>query len=155
LDGEAGDVECSGEEIEVGVDLAPAAYPCLSSAVSAAHQVAKLAFDLGTGGPIVGDPVGVLLLAAGVGETLLVATDTDRAPVAGVGAPGPQRTGRAGVGEAGDPVAVAVAADRHGDTGRAGDGVVVEVDSWVCSPVLAPLERVVLGLVQGIRATAR
>ena len=73
--GQAGEVVCGGEEVEVGVDLGRAAHPGSSSAVAASHQVAELAFDLGAGGPVVGDPVRVLLAGAGVGQALLVAAD--------------------------------------------------------------------------------
>src|SRR5215216_910651 len=126
--GEAGEVVCGGEEVEIGVDLASAADSRSSCAVLASHQVAELAFDFGAGGPVVGGPVRVVLLGAGLGETQFVATDADAAPSGGVGAVGSQRTVGAGVSEGGDAVAVAVAADRDGDTGRAGDGVGVEVD---------------------------
>ena len=125
---EAGKVVCAGEKAEVGVDLAPAAQACSSSAVFASHQVTELAFDLGAGRSVVLSPLGVLLLMAGVGETLLVATDSDGAAALGVGALLAQRAVSAGVGEVGDPVAVGVAADGDCDTGRARDCVAVEVD---------------------------
>lgn len=57
--GEAGEVVSGGEEVEVGVDLAFAADACSSPAVSASHEVPELAFDLGSGGAVVVDPVGV------------------------------------------------------------------------------------------------
>ena len=58
-DGEAGQVGGGGEEVEVGVDFGSAADTGSASAVAATHQVAELAFDLGSGGPVVGLPVGV------------------------------------------------------------------------------------------------
>jgi hypothetical protein len=128
-DGEAGDVGCGGEEVEVGVDLASAAESGSSSAVLASHQMAELALDFGAGGPVVVGPVESLLLTAGIGEALLVATNADGASISGVGALGSQRTVGAGVAEIGDPVALGVAADGDGDAGRAGDGVGVEVEA--------------------------
>ena len=77
--GQAGEVDRGGEEREVGVDLVGAADAGAASAVSAAHQVADLAFDLGAGGAVVGVPGGVGLAGAGVGEGLLVRADGDRA----------------------------------------------------------------------------
>src|SRR5215211_1437010 len=127
--GEAGEVLCRGEEAEVGVHFASASHAGPSSPVFASHQVAELAFDLGAGGPVIGDPVGVLLVTASVGQPLLVAANPDRAAAPGVGAVGSQGAGSAGVGERGGPGAFAMTADRDGDPGRAGDGVGVEVDS--------------------------
>ena len=57
--GEAGEVGGGGEEVEVGVDFGSAANPCSASAVAAAHEVAEFAFDLGSGGAVVGAPGGV------------------------------------------------------------------------------------------------
>ena len=53
------EVDCGGEEREVGTDLEPAPDPCPSPAVAAADQVGELAFDLGPGRPVVGEPGGV------------------------------------------------------------------------------------------------
>lgn len=56
--GHAGEVGGSGEQAEVGVDFDPAADLCVAAAVAAAHQVAEFAFDFGSGGSVVGLPVG-------------------------------------------------------------------------------------------------
>ena len=126
--GEAGQVDGGGEEVEVGVDFGSAADTGSASAVAATHQVAELAFDLGSGGPVVGLPVGIALAGAGLGERSFVPIDADRAPSGGVGALGAQRTVRAVLGEVGDAAAVGAAPDRHGDAVGAGDGVGVEIN---------------------------
>src|ERR1700738_1468314 len=126
--GEACEVVGCGEEVEVGVDLACAAYSGSSPAVFASHHVAELAFDFGSGGPVVVGPGGVLLVIAGIGESLFVAADADGASTSGVGALGSHRAIGAGAGEGGDPVAVGVAADGDGDPRWTGDGVGVEID---------------------------
>jgi len=70
--GEAGQVDPGGEQSEVGGALEPSADPGPSSAVPAAHQVADLAFDLGSGGGVVGLPAGVGLAGAGASQRFLV-----------------------------------------------------------------------------------
>lgn len=69
--GEAPEVLGGGQEVEVGVHFAPAADACSSPAVAAPHHVAELGLDLGAGGPVVGCPLRVLLLGAGIGQALL------------------------------------------------------------------------------------
>ena len=64
--GEAGEILCSGEEAEVGVDLASAAHASSSSAVPASHHVAELALDLGAGRSVVVSPIGVSVYFGGV-----------------------------------------------------------------------------------------
>jgi len=78
--GEAGQVDPGGEQSEVGGALEPSADPGPSSAVPAAHQVADLAFDLGSGGGVVGLPAGVGLAGAGASQRFLVGADADAAP---------------------------------------------------------------------------
>ncbi len=51
-DGEARQVGCGSEEVEVGVDLWSSADAGASSAVAAAHEVGELAFDLGPVGAV-------------------------------------------------------------------------------------------------------
>src|SRR6266699_4500361 len=63
--GQAGEVVRGGEEVEVGVDFGGAAYTGSASTVAVSHQVGELPFDLGAGGPVVGDPPRVLLPGAG------------------------------------------------------------------------------------------
>ena len=79
--GHPGDVDRAGEEPEVGVDPFGAADPGSSAAVFATHQVPELAFHLGAGRAVVGDPRGVGLPGAGVGQGLFVRADADRAPL--------------------------------------------------------------------------
>jgi hypothetical protein len=54
--GEAGEVDCGGQEGEVGGDASASAHAGAAAAVAAAHEVGDLAFDLGAGGPVVGTP---------------------------------------------------------------------------------------------------
>ena len=84
--GKTRQVVCSGKEVEVGVYFGSAPNAGSPSAVVVAHQVTDFAFDLGTGRPVVGSPCGILLKAAGVGETVLVTSDTDPASALGCGA---------------------------------------------------------------------
>lgn len=70
-------VVCSGEEVEVGVDFGLAPHPGSAPAVAATHQMTDFAFDFGTGRPVVGSPVGIVLLLSGISETMLVASNTD------------------------------------------------------------------------------
>jgi hypothetical protein len=67
-----------------------------------------LAFHLGPGPSVVADPVGVSLVAAGVGEALLVTADADAVAAGGTCAVGAQRAVGAGGGEGGGPVPVPV-----------------------------------------------
>src|ERR1019366_1889218 len=126
---EAGQVDRGGEEGEVGGDLDQPTDAGAAAAVAAAHQVADLAFDLGPGGPVAGLPRRVLLAGAGGGEAGLVRADGDRAAFSGGGALGCQRAGPACCAEPGCPgVPPGSGPDGHGDAGRAGDGLAVEVD---------------------------
>ena len=118
--GQPCEVDRGGEEAEVGVDAVGAADPGSSSAVFAAHQVPELAFDLGSGGPVVGDPGRVGLPGPGVGQCLLVRADADRAPGLGGGALRAQRAPGAGLPEVGDAATVAVAGRRIGAVTPAG-----------------------------------
>ena len=117
-----------GEEVEVSVDFGSAPDPGSPSAVAAAHQVTEFAFDLRPGGPVVGGPVGILLLTAGIGETLLVTADPDGAPVLGVGAVCSEHTPGAGVCEQSGPVTVTAPSNSHRHLVGARDGVSVEID---------------------------
>jgi hypothetical protein len=72
--------------------------------VAVAHEVTELAFDLGSGGPIVVAPGGVGLAGPGPGERSLVGADPDRAPTRGGGALRAQLAGGAGLGEVREPV---------------------------------------------------
>ena len=84
--GETRQVVGGGEEVEVGVDFGLASDSGSPAAVAASHQVGDLAFDFGSGGPVVGSPVGIVLLLSSSGETLLVTPDTDPATSLGGGA---------------------------------------------------------------------
>ena len=95
--------------------------------MAAAHEVTELAFDLGSGGPVVGAPGGVGLPGPGSGERGLVDADPDRAPARGGGALGAQLAGGARVSEAGEPASVTASADGDGDPGGAGHRVGVEI----------------------------
>src|SRR3990172_936710 len=103
-----------GEEVEVGVDFGFASDPGPAPSVFAAHEVPEFAFDLGSGGPVVGDPFGVGLLVAGVGEALLVAADPNAPTAFGVGAFGSERAVVAVVGEVGGPAALGAPAGGGG-----------------------------------------
>ena len=120
---------CGGKQVEVGVDLVASAHPGSSATVFAAHQMPQLSFHLRAGGPVVRDPVRVLLLLPGIGQALLVPTHGDRASVAGSGALRAQRAPGADVAEVGDAVAFGAAPDRRGLPGRACDDVTVQVDA--------------------------
>src|SRR6266704_2721065 len=99
-----------------------------ASAVAVSHQVGELSFDLGAGGPVVGDPLRMLLLGAGAREAVFVAADADGAPGVGFGAPRAQRAIGAGLAEGGGAVAATVAVDGRGAPVRTGDRVRAEVD---------------------------
>jgi len=73
--------------------------------MSAAHQVADLAFHLGPGGPVVGPPSWIGLGAAGPDELGFVAADPDDATGLGVRALGGQRAPVAGRAEGRGPTA--------------------------------------------------
>ena len=73
------------EEVEIGVDLGGAAHAGSAPTVATSHQVSEFALDLGAGGPVVGDPPRILLLATGVGEAAFVAADADGASAFGFG----------------------------------------------------------------------
>jgi len=100
--GEPGEVRGGGEQLEVGGDLGASAYAGAAAAVLSAHEVADLAFDLGTGLRVVGAPGRVGLPVAGGGELTLVLSEVDRAPRPAAGAPGRQRAARAENAEPGD-----------------------------------------------------
>ena len=100
-----------------------------SPAVAAAHQVSDLAFHLRAGGAVVGDPGGIGLGGAGIGQSALVGADRDRCgrrrePVHA------RASGQAGAGRAehGGAAAGGGRADRRRSPGRAGDGARVQVD---------------------------
>ena len=84
--GEAGEVVCGGEQVEVGGDLRRAAHSGAAAAVPAAHQVSDLAFHLGAGGSVVSLPVRVALAGPGPGELFFVGADIDGAASLGPGA---------------------------------------------------------------------
>src|SRR5947207_15459055 len=128
---EAGQVDCRGEEGEVGCDFRAAAHPGAAPAVAVSHQVGELAFDLGPGGPVVGLPVRVGAAGTCPAQLLLVLVDSDRPPGLGGGAPGGQGTGGAGRAEAGDAAAVLGRADRGGGAVRAGHLPFGQVDDEV------------------------
>src|SRR5450631_113158 len=126
--GQACEVDSGGEQGEVGGDLGLSSDAGAAPAVAAAHQVPDLAFHFGSGGPVVRDPVRVALTCPGRGELLFVEPDADAAPGGCFGALLAQRAVRARVAETGGAGAGAVAPDRRGVPGRAGDGVMLEVD---------------------------
>ena len=70
--GEAGRVDRSGEQGEVGGDLDLAADPGRPPAVSAAHQVADLALDPRPRRPVAGLPAWAGLARAGPGQLLFI-----------------------------------------------------------------------------------
>jgi hypothetical protein len=76
-DGESGEVDGGGEELEVGGDFDGAAHPGAASAVASAHEVADFAFDFRSGGPVVGFPYRVGLDGSGGGQSGFVASDRD------------------------------------------------------------------------------
>jgi hypothetical protein len=82
--------------------LVVAAYAGAAAAVFSAHQVADLAFDLGTGLCVIGAPGRVGLPGAGGGELPLVLAEMDRASRAAAGAPVRERAAGAEPAEAGD-----------------------------------------------------
>src|SRR5665811_1698172 len=65
---------------EKSADFGLAADSGPHAAVPAAHQVPEFAFDLWSGGPVLGLPGRILLGGAGPGQLGLVATNTDGAP---------------------------------------------------------------------------
>jgi hypothetical protein len=93
--------------------LGLAAHTRPAPAVLAEHEVAELALDLGPGSLVLLTPRRVQLGVAGFLETVLVSTDTDRAPVGGGGAAGPERAAGAGLAEVSHTMAAGlVAPDR-------------------------------------------
>lgn len=98
---EAGQVDCRGQESEIGGDLVGAPNSGPSPAVMARHQVPDLAFHLGPRGPVVGDPVRVTWSPAGIGQLLLVGPDVDGTSGGGAGALLAQRAAGAGLTESG------------------------------------------------------
>ena len=76
-DTETREVGCGGEKVEIGVDFGSAPDPGTAAAMSSAHEMTDFAFDFGSGRPVVGSPVGVVLEPSGVGEAMFVASDTD------------------------------------------------------------------------------
>jgi hypothetical protein len=117
-----------GEEVEIGVDFGSPSDAGSSAAVSSAHQVTEFPFDFGSGRPIIRDPVGVVLLTPSIDETVFVTPDTDTPTSLGIGAFRTQHTPGAGIGERGEPVAVAAPSDGDGHIVGAGHGVGVEID---------------------------
>ena len=129
---QAGQVVGGGEQVEVGGDFGPSSHSCSSPAVASSHQVSELAFDLGSGGPVVGDPLGVLRLGAGFGQDRLMAADVDSAAGVCGGAVGSQRAVGTGRFEVGRAVAGWAAAD--GDLLASGAGV--GLSTWIGPTVL-------------------
>ena len=66
--GEAGQVGGRGEQVEIGVYFRPTTYTSAPPAVTAAHEVAKFAFDLWAGGPVISSPSRVFLTVPGAGQ---------------------------------------------------------------------------------------
>lgn len=98
--------------------------------MSTPHQVSDLAFHLGSGGSVVGQPRGVGLRGAGPGELLLIDADRDGA-AAGAGGSGALRneaTAGAGGPKRGDTATVFDRPDRHAHLPGAGDGTRSQVD---------------------------
>jgi len=131
-DGKASEVVGSGEQVEVCGDLGSSSHSCSSPAVASSHQVSELAFDLGSGGPVVGDPLGVLRLGAGFGQDRLMAADVDSAAGVCGGAVGSQRAVGTGRFEVGRAVAGWAAADGDLLAGGAGVGL----STWIGPTVL-------------------
>jgi hypothetical protein len=95
--------------------------------VAAAQQMRQLAFHLGSGRPIVGQPDRVALAGAGYGQLGLSGVDGDH-PTPQAGRAGlPQRADAARSTEPGSAITAAGWADRHRDPGRAGHGAGLEV----------------------------
>ena len=63
--GEAGQVGGRGEQVEIGVYFRPTTYTGSPPAVTAAHEVAKFAFDLWAGGPVISSPSRVFFTVPG------------------------------------------------------------------------------------------
>lgn len=127
-DGHACEVHRSRQQPEFGVDAGGAADSGAASAVAAAHEVTELALDFGSGAAVVGDPGGVGLPGAGIGEGLLVGADADRAPADGGGALRAQRALGTGLSEVGGTATGRGGPDRGADPGRADDRAGAEVD---------------------------
>src|SRR5436190_23926254 len=100
--GEAGEVGGGGEEVEVGVDFRLPADTGSAAAVTPAHEVAELAFNLGSVGPVVGLPVRIGLALTGACEGGFELADADGAAPGGVSALVAQWTAGAVLGEGGD-----------------------------------------------------
>ena len=129
--GEACEVDRGGEEGEVGADLEPAPDTGLPPAVSPSHQVGELALDLGPGGPVVGQPLGIAAGRSASREERLMGADRDRATASRGRAPTRQRAGGTGASEARLGLAALMPRESGGPTGRACDGARVEVDREV------------------------
>jgi hypothetical protein len=100
-----------------GEPLFSATHSCAAPAVPAAHQVRDLALDLGSGGPVVGDPVRIALSGPSSSELPFIGADGDGASVGRGGALLAQRAVCAVGPEADGAGPVAVAPDRGGVPG--------------------------------------
>ena len=80
-------VDRGGQQREVGGDLHSTSHTCSSSTMTAPHQVSDLAFDLGTGGAVVGLPDRIGLSGTASDQVPFVGTDGDSAAVLGRGTP--------------------------------------------------------------------
>lgn len=96
--------------------------------MSTPHQVSDLAFHLGSGGSVVGQPRGVGLRGAGPGELLLIDADRDGAAAGRSGALRNEATAGAGGPKRGDTATVFDRPDRHAHLPGAGDGTRSQVD---------------------------
>lgn len=89
---ETREVDCCGEQREIGSYLSSAADPGFSAVVFAAHQVPDLALDLGACAGVAGLPVRVCLAGAGGPQLGFVVAEVDAASLPTGGALSCQRT---------------------------------------------------------------
>src|SRR4030095_4310266 len=75
--GQAGQVDRGGQQSEVLGDPDPATHAGAAAAVGSSGEEGQLALDLGSGGPVVGQPGGVALAGTGDGQVGLLGVDGD------------------------------------------------------------------------------
>jgi hypothetical protein len=75
--GQAGQVDRGGQQLEVLSHTHQPTDSSAAAAVAAAQQVGEFAFDLGSGGAVVGQPGGAALAGAGGGQGGLLGMDGD------------------------------------------------------------------------------
>ena len=126
--GEACEVDGGGAGGEVGQDARDAPASGFASAVGSSGEVADLAFDFRTGGPVGGLPLRVGLIGLGLLHAGLVLGDGDRAAGGRGRASFAERASAAQITERRDAAAISAMHDWCVEVGRAPHDIRVEID---------------------------